>query len=103
MRARNPSNSKASNSTVKKSLDQEKLSRYVYRLCVQEATISTTIFTRMFRQEPSSQSKRAGNLKARGGEKNPNHLQRNNSTLSSRLSKASYRLDWNIISGSVSV
>src|SRR5262245_19870161 len=73
MRARNPSNSKASSSTVKKSLDQEKLSRYVYRLCVQEATISTTIFTRMFRRDPSSQNKRPGNLKARGGEKNPDH------------------------------
>jgi hypothetical protein len=76
MRARNPSNSKVLSSTAKRSLGPVKQSSYAYRLCVQEATTSTTIFTRTFLRDRSLQSKRLDNLRARDahqGEENPDH------------------------------
>ena len=52
------------------------------RLCVREATISTTIFTKTFRWDPSSQSKRLSNLRTRDGEENSNHRGNRNLRLS---------------------
>src|SRR5882724_4882808 len=76
MRARNPSSSKVLSSTAKRWWGLAKQSPCAYRLCVQEATTSMTIFTRTSLRDRSLQSKRLDSRRtrdARQGEENSDH------------------------------
>src|SRR5215510_5961855 len=71
MRARKPSSSKVSSSTAKRSSGLVKRSSYACRLCAQEATTSTTIFTKMFPQDRSSPNKSLDDLMILNGKQDP--------------------------------
>src|SRR5215468_6263540 len=71
MQAKNRSNSKVLSSIAKRSSGLVKRSSYACRLCVQEATTSMTIFTKMFRQDRLSPNKRLNNLRILNGKQDP--------------------------------